>query len=345
MATKSASNGKWTPPNVQGLSPSAILSLAGRKSFAGKPPHNPQDRKRYEFFKDAYFAALRSQEISEAKIITGDLASNISLAEIEAEKKLSDQELLDRTQARFKVMQMFVKSLVEGGPKSPTSGLIISGAGGTGKSATVTSIVDAELEKNPAKKISFEKGKVTPPMVYQLAWEHKEPGNILILDDADGIFQYEDSLMILKAIMDTNPERWVSWRTASKLPGEIEPKFKMEGKLIFLTNLNFAAMMEQGSRLAVHLQALMTRAHYVDLKLHTPRELVMWVSYMTRKFGIGVQHGLTKSQQDEVLKWIKENMDRLRDISLRSVTKLVDIIGMTGWDGPWKEYAEIEMMR
>jgi hypothetical protein len=329
-------------PDVKGMSPSQILALANRKSWAGKPPHDKKELARYEYLKTAYFESLRNSDIKAVKVMTGDIAENVTIAELEAEKKLTDEEMLDETQARFKVMSSYVRAMVQG----KRMNLIISGAGGTGKSETVRRQVDAELEKHPAKKITFEKGKITPPMIYQLAWEHKEKGEILILDDADGIFQYDDSLMILKAIMDTSAERWVSWRTASKLPDHIEPKFKMEGCLIFLTNLNFAAMMESGSRQAVHLQALMTRAHYIDLKLHTPRQLVTWVSYMTRKHGIGISHGLTKEQQDEVLKWIKEHMNRLRDISLRTVVKLVETIDTAGgWTEDWRTMAEIEMFR
>jgi hypothetical protein len=332
-----------TPAELEKMSPAAILKLAGRNSFAGRPPHDKKKYAEYIMYKSAWEKAIDRSEVSAVKMLTGDISANVTQEELEKDKGLSDEDMLDQIQARFKVMTAFIKAMAAGKKMN----LIVSGAGGTGKSHATQTILEAEKEKHPSKKITFEKGKVTPPMVYQLAWEHKEPGEILVLDDADGIFQYDDSLMILKAIMDTSAQRWVSWRTAGKLPNDIEPKFEMKGHLIFLTNLNFAAMMQSGSRQSIHLQALMTRAHYLDLKLHTPRQLVTWVSYMTRKGGIGIKHGLTKDQQEEVLKWIRENMDRLRDISLRTVVKLVELIDVTeeGWNGPWREMAEIEMMK
>lgn len=252
--------------------------------------------------------------------------------------EMSDEQLLSFIKEKFDVMRQLITGVVENG--APRA-LIIAGGGGVGKSYNVQDILDPFKEQG--RNITYESGKVTPIQLYKLLWKYRNEDDIIVLDDTGAIFASEESVELLKAALDTKAERWISWRSeAGSLAAEnVDPKFLYNGTMIFLTNKDMDALKESGpQKMRPHMEALMTRAVYLDLALHHSRELLLWVNYVTRKSGLLIQQGLKKDDQEIALKYLADHRDSLREISLRTVIKLGEFMTAHGGaNGHWRKFA------
>lgn len=255
--------------------------------------------------------------------------------------KETDEEIIKRVTDRFKVLEQITKSAIVGGARA----IIVSGSGGVGKTHTITQIMDWAKEKHGIR-YAIDHGCISPVNLYARLYEYRGPKDILVLDDSDGVFSDDASLTLLKAAMDTTDIRTISYRKNSKFLKDegIPNEFKFNGTLIFITNINMQQIVDSGSsKTTEHLQALMTRALYLDLKLHTNRELVTWINYIVRKAGILVQKGLTKEQQDVVLKYLTEDREDFRNLSIRTAVHVAGL--MLGNPKDWKVAADVLMKR
>jgi hypothetical protein len=105
----------------------------------------------------------------------------------------------------FGALSNLVKLVIKGTNKA----LMIYGGPGTGKSFTVTSAIEqAGLVKN--RDWYHVKGKITTQALYELLFIHRDD-KIIVFDDADSVFNNEDSGNILKAALDSYDERIISW--------------------------------------------------------------------------------------------------------------------------------------
>lgn len=251
-------------------------------------------------------------------------------------KILTDTEVIEQITGRFNTLQKISHSACEGKVRS----VIVSGKGGVGKTYSVTRIIDHHKEKLGIKA-EVHSGMISPLHLYMLLYRNKGKGQIVVLDDADAIFGDEDSLTLLKAALDTTPIRKISWLTNSTtLKNEgIENEFVYEGSMIFITNLNFRAKVASGKGAMVdHLQALMTRAMYLDLKLHSQRELVLWIKHLIKKNHILVAaEDLSMEQETEVLDFMIEMQNQFDSLSIRSAILLAQCVKMD--PDNWKDLA------
>jgi hypothetical protein len=147
-------------------------------------------------------------------------------------------------------------------------------------------------------------------------------------------------------VCDTTEKRRVSWLTEGVMideeSGERLPRgFEFNGTIVFITNLDFDALIDRGHKLAPHLQALMSRAHYIDLAMKTRRDYVVRIKQVLEK-GLLKKSGLTPAQEKDVVDFIEANTDRLRELSLRMALKVGAIrkIGET-----WQKVARVTCCR
>lgn len=254
---------------------------------------------------------------------------------------LTDEEVIELTAERFNFMNKITAAACEGSVRS----VIISGAGGVGKTYTVEEIVTRYYED---EGIHYEtvKGIISPISLYMLLYRCRTKNSVIILDDADNIFWNEDGLSLLKVALDSSSKRKVSWRSQSAALKDdgIPQDFYFEGSMIFITNLDFQAIVDSGKgKLVPHMQALMTRTLYLDLKLHTPREVGLWIDYMVETHGILLGEGLSKEQQSDVLEYIADNRNGLRNLSLRTALKLAALVKMDPEN--WRTAAKVLELR
>ena len=202
-------------------------------------------------------------------------------------------------------------------------GLIISGPAGLGKSYTVEKVLE---DYDPSGSVYvIVKGYVRPTAIIRLLHQYRHPGNVVVFDDADSVFFDDVSLNLLKAACDTTEKRIVSYMTENPMEDEdggIIPKsFQFDGTVIFITNMDFDKEIDRGSKLAPHFTALISRSHYMDLAMKTKRDYLVRIRQVIRD-GLLTKNGCSKQEEADVVAFIEDNVDSLRELSLRMAIKL-----------------------
>lgn len=253
-------------------------------------------------------------------------------------KEETDQEIAARLDDSFAAMHTMALATVLGKNKS----LIISGPAGVGKSHTVMQIAD-QMEDD--KLTTIVKGYVRPTGLYKILYENRFKSSVLVFDDADSVFMDDVCLNLLKAACDMTRNRRLSWLTETKMEdedGERLPRsFEFEGSIIFITNYDFDNMIERGNKLAPHFQAMISRSHYLDVGIKTKRDYVVRLKQVVSQ-GMLREQGFSQRQEDELMEFIAEFQDKLRELSLRMVIKLAGLMQM---GGDWKRLARATCMR
>jgi len=260
-------------------------------------------------------------------------------------KAESDEEIMDRLRERFQILDDMSYAACDG----VVRGMIVSGPPGVGKSYGVEKVMrEAEMmnkmsgsQSTTGRKFGVEKGAASPIGLYKLLYEYSGAGSVLVMDDCDSVLYDEQSLNLLKAALDSGTKRWLSWRSESRvLKNEgIPDKFEFKGSIIFITNLKFDKVK---GKIGHHLEAVMSRCHYIDLTIETFRDKFLRCRQIVQD-GMLYQYGFNQVEQDELLDYIYDNRNKLREISLRMVLKIADLKKMNG--NKWKRYAETTCMR
>lgn len=259
-----------------------------------------------------------------------------ALAPVVPEK--TEEELRLHIQKRFTVMDKMAVGVIAGTIRS----LMISGAPGIGKTYTLEKKLE---EAANAGQINFEmlKGKVSPLGLYVKLYEMSDEGDVLVLDDVD-VFGNEDILNTLKAALDTGEKRILSWASTSSYleENDIPRSFEFKGTVVFITNTDIDAEIQRGTKIAPHLSALSSRSIYLDLGVHTNREIMVRVEDVITTTDMMKNRGLDNFQTVEALEWMKEHVNNLRSVSLRTALYLADFIKT---DEDWKDLAEVTLLR
>jgi len=215
--------------------------------------------------------------------------------------------------------------------------MIVVGPPGVGKSFGV----EKELEKSGLlddiaglpHKYEIVKGAMTPIGLYAKLFAYSEPGNVLVFDDCDSILLDDIALNILKAALDSSKKRTIHWNADSRLLRHdgIPNKFDFKGAVIFITNLKFDHV--RSAKLKDHLEALMSRCHYLDLTIDTLRDKLLRIRQIARTGQLFPAYGMSQEQEDEIMDFMVAHASKLREISLRMAIKLADLrrLSPTRW--------------
>ncbi len=259
----------------------------------------------------------------------------------EVESKETDSEVVERLRGRFEILDDMTQMSIDG----VVRGMVVTGPPGVGKSYGVEQVLEKNnlFDKLAGKKLRFgiEKGAASAIGLYKLLYNYADKGNVLVLDDCDTVLYDETSLNLLKAALDSGKKRTLSWNTDSALLRRegIPDKFEFKGSVIFITNLKFDNVR---GKIADHLAAIMSRCHYLDLTMDTMREKMLRVKQIVGD-GMLDEYGFTKDEQQEIVDYMVDNKDKLREISLRMCTKIADL--RKSQSGRWKAMAEVTCMR
>lgn len=239
-----------------------------------------------------------------------------SVAEIEA--KLKD---------RFDALEIMAEATGRGINRS----LIVSGPAGLGKSYTVEAKM-AELERK-GHHVNYIKGYVRPLALYKLLYESRFNNSVLVFDDSDSIFHDDVSMNLLKSACDSTDRRVLHWLSRSLEREEdedgesIPEKFEFEGSVIFITNYDFDALINSGYKLAPHFEALVSRSHYLDLAMKTKMDYLVRIKQVVRS-GMLRSRGFSDTDAIVIMEFIINNVERLRELSLRMVVKIAGLYKM-----------------
>lgn len=252
----------------------------------------------------------------------------------------TDEQISLRLSERFDILSTLTNSAISGEARA----LIVSGPAGLGKSFQIERALS---EWDPsAINHTIVKGYVRPTGLYRILHQFKEAGQVIVFDDADSIFFDDVSLNLLKSVCDTTERRVVSYLSEAKLDddeGERLPKsFEFNGTIIFITNLDFDTLIERGHKLTPHLQALVSRSHYIDLSMKTRRDYLVRIRQVLDA-GMLQERGLTKKHEADVVDFLEANQTRLRELSLRMALKIGSIRKMD--QANWSKVAMVTCCR
>ena len=254
----------------------------------------------------------------------------------------TDNQIIERMRERFSILDDMTQASIDG----VVRGMVVTGPPGVGKSFGVEKV----LEKNSLfdvlanNKLRFEviKGASSAIGLYKVLYNNADKNSVLVLDDCDTVLYDETSLNLLKAALDSCKKRKLSWNTDSALLRRegIPDTFEFQGSVIFITNLKFDNVR---GKIADHLAAIMSRCHYLDLTMDTMREKVLRCKQIVAD-GMLNEYQFTTEEQDDLMDFMCSNKEKMREVSLRMVTKLADLKKSFGAD-KWKRTAEVTCMR
>ena len=265
----------------------------------------------------------------------------IKARELEVAKE-SDEQIIERLRERFEMLTEMTRAVKSGQVRA----MIVSGPPGVGKSFGVEEVLskDGLFDTIAQRKPKFEvvKGAMSALGLYAKLHEFSDEKCVLVFDDCDTVLMDELSLNILKGALDSSKKRVIAWNTDSRLlrSESIPSSFEFKGSAIFITNIKFEHV--RSKKLRAHLDALESRCHYIDLQMDTNREKILRIRQIVDD-GMLADRDMDQPAQDEVVDFIVENQDKIRELSLRMVLKIADL--RQGFPTTWQKMAQQTCMR
>jgi len=261
----------------------------------------------------------------------------------EAVARETDEEIYQRLGERFEILDLMTKAVKDGQIRA----MIVSGPPGVGKSFGVEKVLlKSELfnilaEKKP--KFEVVKGAMSSIGLYSKLYEFSAEGNVVVFDDCDSILMEDLSLNILKGALDSGSRRFISWNTDSRILRSegIPDRFEFKGAAIFITNIKFEHV--RSKKLRDHLDALESRCHYIDLQMDTDREKILRIKQVVKQGQMLERYDFPECVEDELVEFVEQNQDRLRELSLRMVLKIADL--RKGFPNNWTAMVKTTCMK
>ena len=254
----------------------------------------------------------------------------------------TDEQIIERMRERFSILDDMTQASIDG----VVRGMVVTGPPGVGKSFGVEAVLEKNslFDKLAGNKLRFDviKGASSAIGLYKVLYQNADKNNVLVLDDCDTVLYDETSLNLLKAALDSSKKRKITWNTDSALLRRegIPDSFEFKGSVIFITNLKFDKVR---GKIKDHLDAIMSRCHYLDLTMDTMREKVLRCKQIVSD-GMLNEYQFTQEEEDDLMDFMLDSKEKMREISLRMVTKLADLKKAMGGD-KWKRVAEVTCMR
>ena len=260
-------------------------------------------------------------------------------------KNETDEDILERLRDRFEILDDMTRAVKAGKVRA----MIVTGPPGVGKSYGVENVLSKHdvfanvAQDEKLKKYEVVKGAMSALGLYSKLYHYKDAKNIIVFDDCDSVLLDDLSLNILKAALDTSSKRMIHWNTDSHLLRRegVPDSFEFKGGAIFITNIKFDHV--KSKKLRDHLEALESRCHYLDLTIDTTREKLLRIEQVVNECGMLDKYEFEDYQKSEVVDFVKANVDKLRELSLRTVLKVADL--KHGFPDKWKAVAEVTCMR
>jgi len=257
----------------------------------------------------------------------------------------TDEQIMDRLRDRFEILDDMTRAVKSGKVRA----MIVTGPPGVGKSFGVEKVLAKHdvfanvAQDEKLKKYEVVKGAMSAIGLYSKLYHYKDAKNIIVFDDCDSVLLDDLSLNILKAALDTSSKRMIHWNTDSNLLRRegVPDSFEFKGGAIFITNIKFDHV--KSKKLRDHLEALESRCHYLDLTIDTQREKLLRIEQVVNECGMLDKYEFEPYQAMEVVDFVKANVDKLRELSLRTVLKVADL--KHGFPDKWKAVAEVTCMR
>lgn len=251
--------------------------------------------------------------------------SGSSVSAASSKPVVTDEEVLTNQRRKFRTLDRMAQGVV----KNQVRSMVVSGPAGIGKTYTIEGILESAADESKIQYTAV-RGFVKATGLYKLLWENREENQVILLDDADSAFADEVSLNLLKGALDTSKKRVISWRSEKSFESEsgdqIPNQFEYKGSVIFITNLNFEAMIAGNNKMAPHFAALISRSYYIDLNLNSAREYLLRIQDVLENTDMAYVLGLNTKQTKDLMSFFETNYMKFRELSLRMVQKVAKIM-------------------
>jgi hypothetical protein len=254
----------------------------------------------------------------------------------------SEEAAIERIRERFDILDQMAEGTTTGAVRA----MIVSGPPGVGKSFGVEKVLEQAslFDKMAQRKNRFEvvKGAMSAIGLYCKLFQFADEGNVLVFDDCDSILLDDLSLNILKAALDSSKKRTISWNIDSNMLRRegVPDRFDFKGSVIFITNIKFEHV--RSKKLRDHLDALESRCHYLDLTMDTQRDKYLRIKQIVRD-GMLNSYDFEAGAENDIVEYVWEQRNRLRELSLRTVLKIADLRKMSAHN--WKKLAETTILK
>lgn len=241
----------------------------------------------------------------------------------------------------FRVMERVADGIISGDVR----GLMVTGTKGIGKTETIDRKLKRAKIDGAIKKYTTIGGTMSGIVLYQELYEHREPGQVLILDDCDDIFFSNEALNILKHALDTKDVRTISWKKESGILAErdIPQQFEYEGSIIFISNMNMLKEINSSGKLAAHFDALVNRTMWIDTGIHTRWEVFVRIRQIVFGQDFLREQRLTLEEVEEMVMWVEDNINHVNSLSIRTIVQLAKMIRMS--PETWIEDADVILLK
>ena len=263
--------------------------------------------------------------------------------EAELEEPKTQEERMAEIQARFDILDDMAEACKEGTVRA----LILSGPPGIGKSYGVTTKLEQTSmfdNLQAVNKWEVVKGATSGLGLYKKLYQYSKAGSVIVFDDCDTVLFDDLSLNILKAALDTGKKRIIQWNTESRVLDRegIPDKFEFEGAVIFITNVKFDAV--KSKKLRDHLDALMSRCHYIDLTIESVADKMLRIKQVIES-GMLSEYKFddVKAVEQSIVEYMETNGKRIQELSLRMAIKLAELIKMRPTD--WQSVANVTCIK
>jgi hypothetical protein len=239
----------------------------------------------------------------------------------------TEDEAMERISETF----LMLDKIVDASARGVIRGLVVSGPPGVGKSFGVEKQLEAAnmFRKMAGQDPKYEvvSGGVSSIGLYQKLYYNRGKDQVLVFDDCDGVLFEEECLNLLKAALNSGERRKINWNKESRVlqTEDIPESFDFEGSIIFLSNIDFERTIAKGSRIAAHLEAIMSRCHYLDLEIGSTRDKLLRIKQIVRD-GMLAPYLFSPDEEKMVVDFIFDNAEYLRELSLRMVKKVADFV-------------------
>ena len=259
----------------------------------------------------------------------------------------TEDQTISRISERFNILAELTEAASCGVIKS----LIVSGPAGIGKSYICEETLRScsfmtEYFHNNNGKAHFEVitgAEISPIGCYQLLYRNAAKERVLVIDDSDSALLNMETLALLKAALNTSEKRIISWATESRILENIgiPTRFQFEGACIFISNIDFTKC--RSAKLEPHLNALLSRSHYLDLCIHGLRERYLRIKDIVVNSTMTNKWEMDPDQKIELMDYIKTNVSRFRAFDLRTVIKTSEIF--MAKPNNWRRICEVTLMK